>query len=101
MELHYKCTVCRKIKFDNKDNIKELLIEYLNKGYEPVDAFEMVNNNIEGIEYDVIYNTEEYFPLEKNDGFPTIELLDNSSVHLGLDVIWTNKNYKNNEKTNS
>ena len=82
MELHYKCTTWCKLKFPDGIITKEKIIKQLNGGALPLDIAYLDSNF--DVEWEVVNETEEFLPVEKNDGASTIEL------KIDDKIIWDN-----------
>ena len=89
MEIHYKCTIWCKLKFDG-DVKKEDIIKKLEEGYLPLElGYDDVVPNLENCEWETINDTEEYLTPEENDGYSTIELMEETEEGW-LESIWDN-----------
>ena len=89
MEIHYKCTTWCKLKFDG-DVKKEDIIKKLKEGYLPLElGYADVVPNLENCEWEAINDTEEYLTPEENDGYSTIELMEETEEGW-LESIWDN-----------
>ena len=76
MEIHYKCTIWCKLRFYG-DVKKEDIIKKLEEGYLPLElGYADVVPNLENCEWETINDTEEYLTPEENDGYSTIELME-------------------------
>jgi hypothetical protein len=85
MEIDYKVTTWCKLRFDG-DIKKEDIIKKLEEGYLPLDiGYNGIIPGLENCEWEAINDTEDYLPPEKNDGYSTIELIDEDG-----DIIWDN-----------
>lgn len=89
MELHYKVTAWCKLKF--KGNIKkEDIIKKLEEGYLPLEiGYDKIVPNLENCEWELINDTDEYLTPEENDGYSTIELMEETEEGW-LESIWDN-----------
>lgn len=84
MELHYKCTIWCKLKFNEDVNPKDI-IEKLEKGYLPLEiGYDDIIPEASNTEWEVIDDTEEFMSVEENDGQSTIELMEEG------EVLWDN-----------
>jgi hypothetical protein len=88
MEIHYKCTTWCKLKLPDGTN-KEEILEKLNRGDLPLDIAYNVNFDF-NVEWEAINETEEFLPVEENDGQATIELMEEQEGKIGLQCIWDN-----------
>ena len=89
MEIHYKCTTWCKLKFDG-DVKKKDIIKKLEEGYLPLELGSAdVVPNLENGEWEAINDTEEYLTPEENDGYSTIELMEETEEGW-LKSIWDN-----------
>ena len=87
MEIQYKVTTWCKIKFNGNVNPLDI-VEKFEDGYLPLEVgYDGVVPNLENAEWEPINDTEDYFPVEKNQGSPTIELRDDNGQ-----IIWDNVN---------
>ena len=89
MEIHYLCRTWCKLKFDG-DVKKEDIIKKLEEGYLPLEiGYDGIVPNLENCEWEAINDTEEYLTPEENDGYSTIELMEETEVGW-LRCIWDN-----------
>lgn len=89
MELHYKVTAWCKLKFDG-DVKKEDIIKKLEEGYLPLEiGYDKIVPNLENCEWELINDTDEYMSTEENDGYSTIELMEETKEGW-LESIWDN-----------
>lgn len=85
MELHYKCTIWMRVKFDEDKLDKDELLRDLKSGIHPVDM------DLPDAEWDCMYDTEEQIGPEENDGQETIQLMENDPTGSWLlKPIWHN-----------
>lgn len=85
MEINYKVTTWCKLRFDG-DIKKEDIIKKLEEGYLPLDiGYDGIIPGLENCEWETINDTEDYLSPEENDGYSTIELIDEDN-----NIIWDN-----------
>lgn len=90
MELHYKCTMWCKLKFDG-DVKEEDIIKKLEEGYLPLElGYDSVVPNSNNCEWEIIDDSEEYITPSENNGYATIELMKFQEGELGMQCIWDN-----------
>ena len=89
MEIHYKVTTWCKLKFDGVFK-KEDIIKKLEEGYLPLEiGYDKIVPNLENCEWELINDTDEYMSTEENDGYSTIELMEETKEGC-LKSIWDN-----------
>ena len=84
LEIHYKTTIWQSIKFPEGTS-KEEILEQLNKGELP----ENIAGDYPNVEFQTLYDTEEFIPVSENDGQSTIELVIKEEDGY-LQPIWDN-----------
>ena len=84
LEIHYKTTIWQSVKFPEGTS-KEKILEELNKGELP----ENIAGYFPDVEFEMLYDTEEFLPVSENDGQATIELMIREEEGY-LKPIWDN-----------
>lgn len=82
MHIDYKTTVWMRIPVDNEEDANEI-IKKLEEGMMPWEV-------VEEASVEVLYDTEEFIPVEENDGQSTIELYDYDDIRHCNTCIWDN-----------
>ena len=84
LEIHYKTTIWQSVKFPEGTS-KEKILEELNKGELPED----IAGDFPDVEFEMLYDTEEFMSVSENDGQSTIELMVKGENGY-LQPIWDN-----------
>lgn len=87
MEIQYKVTTWCKIKFNGDVNPLDIIKKF-EEGYLPLEVgYDGVVPNLKNAEWEAINDTEEYITPSQNEGFPTIEIINDKG-----NTIWDNVN---------
>lgn len=86
--IDYKCTIWKRLHFKDDADMNEV-VAAIKKEKHP-DYIDL--DNLGFVESEVLFDTEEVFPLQKNNNEPTIEVYSQSEEEISnyQDLLWDN-----------